>query len=89
MRYVRAPWGALVLPDSTRSWWERSWPPFTAYQSPAPAAVSRQQWLEARLRLLAEEKKQTRARDALNASRRRLPMVRIEKDYVFEARRDR
>jgi len=29
-------------------------------------------------------KEATRARDTLNAERRRLPMVRIEKDYVFE-----
>jgi predicted dithiol-disulfide oxidoreductase (DUF899 family) len=49
-----------------------------------PEVVSREQWLEARLRLLAEEKKHTRQRDALNAERRRLPMVRIEKDYVFD-----
>jgi predicted dithiol-disulfide oxidoreductase (DUF899 family) len=49
-----------------------------------PEVVSREQWLEARLRLLAEEKKETRRRDALNAQRRRLPMVRIEKDYVFD-----
>jgi predicted dithiol-disulfide oxidoreductase (DUF899 family) len=49
-----------------------------------PEVVSRDQWLEARLRLLAEEKKETRRRDALNAQRRSLPMVRIEKEYVFE-----
>jgi predicted dithiol-disulfide oxidoreductase (DUF899 family) len=49
-----------------------------------PEVVSRQRWLEARLRLLAEEKKETRRRDALNAERRRLPMVRIEKEYVFD-----
>jgi predicted dithiol-disulfide oxidoreductase (DUF899 family) len=49
-----------------------------------PEVVSREQWLEARVRLLAEEKEMTRRRDALNAERRRLPMVRIEKQYVFE-----
>ena len=49
-----------------------------------PEVVSREQWLEARLRLLGEEKKETRSRDALNSERRRLPMVRIEKEYVFE-----
>jgi predicted dithiol-disulfide oxidoreductase (DUF899 family) len=32
--------------------------------------------------LLAKEKAATRARDALNGKRLRLPMVRIEKDYV-------
>ena len=34
--------------------------------------------------LLAKEKAATRERDALAAERRRLPMVRIEKDYAFE-----
>jgi predicted dithiol-disulfide oxidoreductase (DUF899 family) len=49
-----------------------------------PEVVSREQWLEARRRLLAEEKQETRRRDVLNAERRRLPMVRIEKEYVFD-----
>ncbi|MBV9449194.1 MAG: DUF899 domain-containing protein [Streptosporangiaceae bacterium] len=49
-----------------------------------PDVVSRAQWLEARERLLAEEKELTRKRDALNADRRRLPMVRITENYVFE-----
>jgi predicted dithiol-disulfide oxidoreductase (DUF899 family) len=52
-----------------------------------PEVVSREQWLEARLQLLAEEKKETRRRDALNAERRKMPMVRIEKDYVFDGPR--
>jgi predicted dithiol-disulfide oxidoreductase (DUF899 family) len=50
-----------------------------------PEIVPREQWRKARLRLLAEEKEETRRRDALNAERRRLPMVRIEKEYVFES----
>ena len=49
-----------------------------------PQVVSREEWLEARIALLAEEKTLTRRRDALNAKRRELPMVRIEKEYVFE-----
>jgi predicted dithiol-disulfide oxidoreductase (DUF899 family) len=49
-----------------------------------PDVVSREQWREARIRLLAREKAHTRQRDALNADRRRLPMVTIEKEYVFE-----
>jgi predicted dithiol-disulfide oxidoreductase (DUF899 family) len=52
-----------------------------------PEVVSREQWLAARLLLLAEEKEQTRRRDALNTRRRLLPMVRIEKDYVFDGPR--
>jgi predicted dithiol-disulfide oxidoreductase (DUF899 family) len=49
-----------------------------------PDVVSRDQWLGARRRLLAQEKEMTRSRDELNASRRRLPMVKVEKNYVFE-----
>jgi len=49
-----------------------------------PPVVSRDEWLAARKRLLAEEKELTRARDALNERRRAIGMVRIEKDYVFQ-----
>jgi predicted dithiol-disulfide oxidoreductase (DUF899 family) len=49
-----------------------------------PEVVSRDEWLAARKELLAKEKQFTRERDALNADRRRLPMVEIDKDYVFE-----
>jgi predicted dithiol-disulfide oxidoreductase (DUF899 family) len=46
--------------------------------------VSRDEWLVARKELLAREKELTRQRDALNADRRRLPMVEIDEPYVFE-----
>jgi predicted dithiol-disulfide oxidoreductase (DUF899 family) len=46
--------------------------------------VTRDEWLTARKELLAKEKELTRARDALNAERRQLPMVEIDKNYVFE-----
>src|SRR5579872_6699154 len=49
-----------------------------------PDVVSREQWLEARRQLLAREKEATRARDTLNADRRRLPMVAVDQEYVFE-----
>src|SRR6266545_5811598 len=49
-----------------------------------PQAVSRDEWLVARKELLAEEKALTAARDELNTKRRELPMVKIDKDYVFE-----
>src|SRR6266536_2680524 len=49
-----------------------------------PPVVSSSEWQVAREELLAKEKEATRARDALAAERRRLPMVRIDKDYVFE-----
>src|SRR5438552_5024100 len=49
-----------------------------------PRIASRDEWLAARTKLLAEEKAMTRVRDALNTKRRELPMVRVDKDYVFE-----
>ena len=49
-----------------------------------PEIVSREEWLAARRELLVKEKELTRARDRLNADRRRLPMVRVDKPYRFE-----
>src|SRR5436309_3923312 len=46
--------------------------------------VSEAEWLVARKDLLTREKEFTRQRDALSAARRQLPMVKVEKDYVFE-----
>jgi predicted dithiol-disulfide oxidoreductase (DUF899 family) len=46
--------------------------------------VSRQDWLQERKALLAEEKQMTRLRDTLSEKRRGLPWVRIENDYVFD-----
>ena len=43
-----------------------------------PEIVTEEEWLAARKELLAKEKEMTRARDALNAERRRLPMVEID-----------
>jgi predicted dithiol-disulfide oxidoreductase (DUF899 family) len=45
---------------------------------------TREQWLAARLGLLAEEKKLTQRSDALAERRRQLPWVRIDKDYRFD-----
>src|SRR5215467_3468042 len=49
-----------------------------------PAVTSPEEWLAARKELLVKEKELIRLRDALNTSRRELPMVRIDKNYVFE-----
>lgn len=49
-----------------------------------PRVVTQAEWQSAQAALRAEEKAATRARDALAAERRRLPMVRIEKDDRFE-----
>src|SRR5471030_3211791 len=49
-----------------------------------PEVVNREEWLVARKALLAREKELTRQKDLLNADRRRLPMVAVEKPYEFE-----
>jgi predicted dithiol-disulfide oxidoreductase (DUF899 family) len=46
--------------------------------------VSEAEWLVARKDLLTREKEFTRQRDALSTARRQLPMVKIDKNYVFE-----
>jgi predicted dithiol-disulfide oxidoreductase (DUF899 family) len=51
---------------------------------PHPPIVSRDQWLGERRKLLAHEKELTGHYDRVNAERRRLPMVRIDKNYMFE-----
>jgi predicted dithiol-disulfide oxidoreductase (DUF899 family) len=49
-----------------------------------PEIVSPAEWEDARQQLLVKEKEHTRARDALAAERRRMPMTAVEKDYRFE-----
>jgi predicted dithiol-disulfide oxidoreductase (DUF899 family) len=48
------------------------------------AVVSRETWLEARLKLLEAEKELTRRSDELARRRQELPWVRIDKEYRFE-----
>lgn len=49
-----------------------------------PEIVSAEQWQAARAELLTAEKELTRALDRQAALRRRLPMIRIANDYVFD-----
>jgi predicted dithiol-disulfide oxidoreductase (DUF899 family) len=53
-------------------------------QMELPPAVSQNEWQAALDSLRVKEKELTRAHDALAAERRRLPRVRIAKDYVFD-----
>lgn len=46
--------------------------------------VSREEWLEARRAHLKNEKALTRMMDMVSEERRRLPWVKVEKNYVFE-----
>src|SRR5205085_635730 len=49
-----------------------------------PEVVTSSTWLEARKALLLQEKELTRQRDRVTTARRMLPMVEVEKDYIFE-----
>ena len=49
-----------------------------------PEIATRDEWLKARRKLWKQEKDLTHRRDRISADRRRLPMVKIEKQYVFE-----
>jgi predicted dithiol-disulfide oxidoreductase (DUF899 family) len=49
-----------------------------------PQVVTAQEWEAARQELLVQEKELTRARDALAASRRRMPWLPVSQEYVFE-----
>ena len=51
---------------------------------PHPPIVSREQWLAERKKLLTNEKDLTKHYDRVNAQRRELPMVKIEKNYIFD-----
>jgi predicted dithiol-disulfide oxidoreductase (DUF899 family) len=49
------------------------------------AVVSREEWLEARGKLLEEEQAHAARSEELAAKRRELPWVRVEKEYEFDA----
>jgi predicted dithiol-disulfide oxidoreductase (DUF899 family) len=48
-----------------------------------PRVVSQDEWLAARKDLLVSEKEASRAKDALDARRRALPMVEVDKKYIL------
>ncbi|MEC9363736.1 MAG: DUF899 family protein [Pseudomonadota bacterium] len=50
-----------------------------------PAVVSRGDWLLARKALLQQEKALTRLRDRVDAARRAMPWVRLERSYRFDS----
>jgi len=45
--------------------------------------VSKDEWVQARKRLLVKEKEFSRMQEQLSEERRALPWVRIDKDYTF------
>jgi len=47
--------------------------------------VSQKEWVVARKKLLRKEKRFSKLRDELNLQRRKLPWIKIEKEYVFDA----
>jgi predicted dithiol-disulfide oxidoreductase (DUF899 family) len=56
----------------------------TTQQIAHPEVVSKELWLDLRKKHLEKEKELTKLHDRLTAERRRLPMVRLEKQYVLE-----
>jgi predicted dithiol-disulfide oxidoreductase (DUF899 family) len=46
--------------------------------------VAQKEWLAARKKLLVKEKQFSKLRDELNVQRRKLPWVKVEKEYVFD-----
>ncbi len=50
-----------------------------------PKVVSEAEWKTSRYSLLEKEKALTRQIDAINAERRRLPMMAIDKEYQFQS----
>jgi predicted dithiol-disulfide oxidoreductase (DUF899 family) len=57
--------------------------PICVYSLTISKIVGRDEWLAARKAFLEQEKQLTRATDALNAQRRGLPMVKVDKEYRF------
>lgn len=51
---------------------------------PMPEVVSHDEWRAKRVGLLEEEKAHTREKDRINAARRRLPMVKVDKEYGLQ-----
>src|SRR5215207_7794436 len=51
---------------------------------PSPQVVPEGEWQSQRSNLLQQEKELTRQMDRVNAARRRLPMVKLDKTYTFE-----
>jgi predicted dithiol-disulfide oxidoreductase (DUF899 family) len=49
-----------------------------------PKVVTQEEWVAARVKLLAKEKELTRQRDDVAQERQKLPWVRVEKNYVFD-----
>ena len=56
----------------------------TIQETTHPPIVTRDAWLTARKTLLAHEKELTKHYDRVSAERRRLPMVKLEKTYMFD-----
>jgi predicted dithiol-disulfide oxidoreductase (DUF899 family) len=76
---------AAAAREPNRRRTKMNFPKPNQYDRNLPQIVSRTEWQRARDQLLIKEKAATRARDALAAERRRLPMVKLEKEYLFES----
>jgi predicted dithiol-disulfide oxidoreductase (DUF899 family) len=59
----------------------------TTTKTEQPRIVSETEWLEERKKLLIREKEFTRLGDGLSAEKRKLPWVKVGKEYVFNGPR--
>lgn len=50
-----------------------------------PPVATKEEWRKARVDLLIREKAATRLKDKIAADRRRLPMVKVDKNYTFDS----
>jgi predicted dithiol-disulfide oxidoreductase (DUF899 family) len=57
--------------------------PKTTARIARPKIATREDWLAERKTLLEHEKELTKQKDRINAERRRLSMVKLDKDYTF------
>ena len=56
----------------------------SAGKAPVNSIVGRDEWRDARLKLLELEKEETHLRDRVRAARQALPWVNVKKDYGFD-----
>jgi predicted dithiol-disulfide oxidoreductase (DUF899 family) len=56
----------------------------TQNETAIPKIVSQDEWLLERKKHLLNEKELTKHHDRVSAERRRLPMVKLDKEYIFE-----
>jgi predicted dithiol-disulfide oxidoreductase (DUF899 family) len=79
-----APWAEIDHPQQGNAKGDLAMKTY-AQSTKAHRIVSKDEWLQARIELLAREKDLTHKRDEISRQRRELPWVKVEKEYTFDA----